>query len=314
MNPNGVCKGCACVAASRACTNCRPGQVGRCCNSSFPNTHDAAIPSNNSEMFGQESTNHHSATISLSHSPPTPRYTPQGMTSGKSRVAPIEKKIIDNNNKSYIYIKKPRYAEEYISDDIIPPGLEGYAHGVTTNEDYISEDIFPPGLGIHAHEGRINEDYISEDIIPQVEVDCFFNKAVGESIIWTTPSCPTHPKTDNYWYNLWEEISCRPVRLYTIPHGQIGKAYVNTLSELTRELAGGTISSEKLLLFSAIVLHRDRDIRKAAGIRAAVERRLQQWHAERFNLLVEDLLRTHTQHKSQHHLWIAQHYTENLQN
>eukprot|EP00919_Chromeraceae_sp_WS-2016_P019264 GHVR01045895.1.p1 GENE.GHVR01045895.1~~GHVR01045895.1.p1 ORF type:complete len:169 (+),score=12.56 GHVR01045895.1:282-788(+) len=167
MNPNGVCRGCACVKAKRACTSCRPGKAGRCCNSSLLSTHDGAIPSNNSEIFGLESTNHLSATICPPHSPPTQRYTPKDRKSVKSRIAPTEKEN-ENTENSHIYRRKHRCDEDCISADINPPGLDIYAHLGVIREDYISADVGPLGLDTYAHADIIREDYISVDVIPHV--------------------------------------------------------------------------------------------------------------------------------------------------
>eukprot|EP00919_Chromeraceae_sp_WS-2016_P078215 GHVR01185140.1.p1 GENE.GHVR01185140.1~~GHVR01185140.1.p1 ORF type:complete len:108 (-),score=5.04 GHVR01185140.1:411-734(-) len=52
--------------------------------------------------------------------------------------------------------------------------------------------------------------------------------------------------------------------------------------------------SEKLITFSVVILHRD-NIKRTADISRTVEKRLEKWKENRFDELLNDVLRTKTQ-------------------
>lgn len=54
----------------------------------------------------------------------------------------------------------------------------------------------------------------------------------------------------------------------------MGRKYVDHLSKEFSYFSSGTCSSERLLVFSSVILQRDCTIRKGADIRRVIERRL----------------------------------------
>ena len=71
----------------------------------------------------------------------------------------------------------------------------------------------------------------------------------------------------------------------------MGRKYVDHLSKEVSYFSSGTCSSERLLVFSSVILQRDCTIRKGADIRSVIERRLDMWDGERYDIQVQEAVR-----------------------
>ena len=80
-------------------------------------------------------------------------------------------------------------------------------------------------------------------------------------------------------------------RLYTIPGGSVGRKYVDQLCLEVSHLVAGNYPSERLIVFSSVLLQRDRFVRKGIDIRRVIERRLKLWSDEEFDQLVDEAVR-----------------------
>eukprot|EP00919_Chromeraceae_sp_WS-2016_P029192 GHVR01069202.1.p1 GENE.GHVR01069202.1~~GHVR01069202.1.p1 ORF type:complete len:358 (+),score=43.77 GHVR01069202.1:97-1170(+) len=239
------CKRCVCREAGRQCSNC---QCRNC--------------SNRDEMAQEKIITQRGADrmTETGGSPPQSR----AATAGKKNLGRAERK------KSAIV----RNSEDYTSDGIIAPGMEGYANL-----------------------NKATEDYSAVDIIPQEEIDSFFIRAVGESITWTMPNQTTITK----WQTLHTRATTTNNHLYRIPRGSIGQKYVDILTTLTNDLANGKEDSEKVLVFSIFMLYRDKDVKKQTDITKTINKRIARWTEDRTDELIEDLLRTKTQPQKHKH-------------
>ena len=77
-------------------------------------------------------------------------------------------------------------------------------------------------------------------------------------------------------------------RSFIIPGGPIGQRYVDLLVEKVAHLAGGHFLSERVLIFSSVILQCDCMVRKGADIRHLLERRIELWRQGNFDLLVQE--------------------------
>ena len=93
------------------------------------------------------------------------------------------------------------------------------------------------------------------------------------------------------WVRRWVTITHLKGKLYHVPGGSVGRKYVELLSLEVSHLAAGNFPSERLMVFSTVVLQRDRLVRKGLDIRRVLERRLVLWSNEEFDLLVDEAVR-----------------------
>jgi hypothetical protein len=110
--------------------------------------------------------------------------------------------------------------------------------------------------------------------------------AFGARLNQSAPFC-----SNGEWYQRWLTIVHLDNKLYHIPGGSIGRQYVDLLCSETTLLAEGTYSSERLMVFSAVMLQRDRLVRKGIDIRRVLRRRMGMWQDGEFDLLVEEAIR-----------------------
>ena len=62
--------------------------------------------------------------------------------------------------------------------------------------------------------------------------------------------------------------------LYTLPDGNVGREFINTLAELKENRIQGLVPPEFEFLFKGLVLQRDRHFTKAKDIKVLLKRRM----------------------------------------
>ena len=92
---------------------------------------------------------------------------------------------------------------------------------------------------------------------------------------------------------VWEVVCyCAAQRLhYTLPGGSIAKRYIDQLTEEIKYLCNGTYPAERVLVFSSVLLQRDRAVHKGCDIRRLLERRLNLWLDGQFDVLLQEAQR-----------------------
>ena len=68
----------------------------------------------------------------------------------------------------------------------------------------------------------------------------------------------------------------------------MGRHYVELLNEELKLLCNGVYPAERVLVFSAIVLQRDRSVCKGSDIRRLLNRRLSMWRDGSFDVLLQE--------------------------
>ena len=64
------------------------------------------------------------------------------------------------------------------------------------------------------------------------------------------------------WCERWSKVVHHKGLLYSLPSGSIGKRYVHQLTEELTYLCNGTFSAQRILVFSSVLLQRDRSVSK----------------------------------------------------
>ena len=88
------------------------------------------------------------------------------------------------------------------------------------------------------------------------------------------------------------------MKQYDLPGGAGGREFVELLKDKANLLADGKEVSERLICFTALLLHRDHMIKKGCDIRCLLARHTNLWRTEEFDaLLLEFELCTHSSQK-----------------
>ena len=140
--------------------------------------------------------------------------------------------------------------------------------GLDTSHSPHSENL---GHGTEGH-------YLEEDEVRELMI-----KAYGRELMTTADTPETCP-----WVGRWEVITQHQARHYSLPGGSVGRKYVDTLTNEVLQLASGNYPSERLIVFSSLMLQRDRNVKKASDIRQLLERRLALWYDEKFDVLLQE--------------------------
>ena len=119
-------------------------------------------------------------------------------------------------------------------------------------------------------------------ILQQSEVDDLMLKAYG-----------THRRlhTSPDWTTRWQTITQLTGSHYFLPTGVVGRRYVTTLTAEIELLSQGIHASERLIVFSSVILQRDRMVKRAKEVRRTIDRRLSMWSDEKFDALVQEAVR-----------------------
>ena len=115
-----------------------------------------------------------------------------------------------------------------------------------------------------------------------VDCDSLMRKAYGATLI-QSGSCSN---TD--WRQRWRSVVHHSGNLYVLPDGPVGRRYVDLLTEEVQHLVVGNFPSERVLVFSSVILQRDQMVCKGADIRRLLNRRIGQWCDGHFDLLVQE--------------------------
>ena len=83
-----------------------------------------------------------------------------------------------------------------------------------------------------------------------------------------------------------------PKRLYTLPIGNIGRKYVDLLTNELKLLSTTADStSERVLVMSRVLLQRDPMIKASKDIRTLIGRRIEDWKENKFDKLLAEAVR-----------------------
>ena len=101
-------------------------------------------------------------------------------------------------------------------------------------------------------------------------------------------STPAH---STEWTSRWHSVTQLSGRHYDLPRGACGRKYVGQLNDEIRFLTNGTFPSERVLFFSAVILQRDKMVKRRCDVIRTLDRRMDLWSAGRFDSLLQEATR-----------------------
>ena len=99
---------------------------------------------------------------------------------------------------------------------------------------------------------------------------------------------------DGLWQRWWRDLAIMPPRQYKATSGKVGRRFVNALVGELRGIRDRRWNLERFIVFQTVTLQRARHVTASRDIRLWIEKRLDAWEAGRFEILVEDTLRSST--------------------
>ena len=94
---------------------------------------------------------------------------------------------------------------------------------------------------------------------------------------------------DALWQRLWNRIFSLKLSQYDAPKGTVGRRFVEVLSQEIQGMMDRKWNSERMLVFTAVILQQQADIRRSKDIRELVSKRLDLWERGYKVALVDDL-------------------------
>ena len=91
--------------------------------------------------------------------------------------------------------------------------------------------------------------------------------------------------------SLWWEVVALRGKQYVLPNGSVGTRFVNMLSEEIELCTEGWQQSEREFLFTALVLQRDKMVRKGKDIRPLLTRQMDMWETGKLPELLQEAKR-----------------------
>ena len=89
----------------------------------------------------------------------------------------------------------------------------------------------------------------------------------------------------------WKKIVQLQGKQYDLPGGAIGMKYFELLSKEVTQLACSNYPADRFIVFCAVVLQRDRMIRKGNDIRRVLENRMAMWCRGEYDQLIQEAVR-----------------------
>ena len=81
-------------------------------------------------------------------------------------------------------------------------------------------------------------------------------------------------RTDSPWIQRWPTIIHHSGRHYLLPGGSVGRKYVEFLNQELQFFVSGSYSAERVIVFSSLMLQRDRLVHKSCDVRRLLECRM----------------------------------------
>ena len=143
---------------------------------------------------------------------------------------------------------------------------------------YVPMDSLSPHLSTAS--GSMTGHYLDDS-----EVDSMLLSAYGATL------CRSTAMDDNVWYSRWKTVTQLSGNHYFLPKGQCGRRYIAIMTEEINLLSRGTYPSERVIVFGSVILQRDKFIRNTRDIDRNLNRRMDLWSQNNFDLLVQEALR-----------------------
>lgn len=94
------------------------------------------------------------------------------------------------------------------------------------------------------------------------------------------------------WLGHWRRIAELPSQQYDLPKGQVGRTFLTEVSNILEGVMKRKWNAERLIVFAAVILQRQKGVSSSKKIRARILNRLQMWADGHYGALVEDTVST----------------------
>ena len=130
--------------------------------------------------------------------------------------------------------------------------------------------------------------FIEQDHYPIVPITKNFTNCLFDAFGGSLDRSKEVQETE--WVNRWTVSVNLQGKLYLVPGGNIGRKYVDLSTKEVCRLNQNECS-ERLLVFSRLILQRDPMIKTTRDVRALIGRRLEDWENTKYNILVQEAKR-----------------------
>jgi len=113
--------------------------------------------------------------------------------------------------------------------------------------------------------------------------DTLIQRAYGSTLVQ-----PDGGGSESTWCSWWKQVIYHSGNHYVLPGRSTGRQYVDVLANEVNYLACGTYPSERILVFSSVILQHDRMVRKGADVCRLLGKCLCLWQQENFDLLIQE--------------------------
>lgn len=93
------------------------------------------------------------------------------------------------------------------------------------------------------------------------------------------------------WEERWRRTMTLQGKQYSLPDGAVGRRFVSQLANEIQGVANGSANSERIFIFCAALLQRDRPVKTGPDVRRLLERRMDLWQEQKFDELVSEAVR-----------------------
>ncbi|CAH0407375.1 unnamed protein product [Chilo suppressalis] len=93
------------------------------------------------------------------------------------------------------------------------------------------------------------------------------------------------------WQQRWDNVCNLHGKMNDLPSGTASRKFVHTLADEIEHLTKSTYPSERVLTFAAVILQRDKNVRKTKDVLRLLDRRLKLWTDERFEELITESIK-----------------------
>jgi hypothetical protein len=124
------------------------------------------------------------------------------------------------------------------------------------------------------------------------DVDLLMDKVYGDHV-HQNPGQHLHGGIEDEacWQNHWRRPVVYAAQTRNTPSGAVGRCFVEKLAELLEGIQNCNWNSERLIIFSMVILQRTLDVKRARDIKNRISRRIDGREEGKFMMLIQDTKR-----------------------
>ena len=103
---------------------------------------------------------------------------------------------------------------------------------------------------------------------------------------------PSSIPEDKIWQDRWTTLVNLPTQRYDLPSGAVGRRFIKMLTTEMAGIKARKWNSERMIVFTIVMLQRERDVIKRRDIIKRITKRMDLWEAKKHSTLINDTLRS----------------------